>query len=166
MKLNYGMKLKIENMFDLVNSKWIVASLAIFLIGCGENENASELGDPIKKDKVRIDNVINDPSEILPFIKYVIQTDSLELLTELCHPDPNRIRHRNALFLCQIGTDNLERIDTFRNWFANASIDSTIVVIADTVWMPLQLGNGEKHPTMVLEKEGEKWYLVGFDWKD
>jgi hypothetical protein len=112
-----------------------------------------------------INAVIANPEQFLPFIKDVIAIDSIALLKDLCHPDQSRIRFRNAYTLCNIRTDDMQEIDKFRHWFKNASVQGKIEQMGDTAWIPVELGDDERHPIIILERINEQWYFVGMEWK-
>ena len=140
--------------------------LAVILMSCGGNDSSTDQNIESEQTTPReVNVVIHEPEEFLPFIHEVITLDSLELLKNLCHPDVSRIRFNNAHTVCNIRSDDMVEIDKFLHWFSNASVDGEIRTAGDTTWIPLQLGNGERHPVAILEKENDRYYLTGFEWK-
>ena len=111
-----------------------------------------------------VNNIITSPDQFLPVVQEILHQDSLELLRNICHPDPSRIRYNNANTLCNISSDNMMEIEKCKNWFSNSSVIDEIILNADTAWIPVQLGGGERHPIIILEKDNEQWYLVGMEW--
>jgi len=154
-----------------------ILPLTIFLQSCSGTEaveetdsysegNTSEELTPTSPQATEIleSPAITDPDQFLPYIQEAIRLDTLELMKELCHPDQSRIRYGNAFTVCGIRTANMDDIDKFRRWFGPAKLSGDIRLDADTAFLPTVLGDDERHPTVVLEKLEDRWYLVGMEW--
>ena len=137
-----------------------IFSILFLMIAC-RNDNTQR---SVSEAQSGINPVIANPEQFLTFIKDVIVLDSMAMLKDLCHPDQNRIRFRNAYTLCNIRTDDMQEIDKFRHWFGNASVQGEIVQKADTAWIPVELGDDERHPIIILERMNEQWFFVGMKW--
>lgn len=128
--------------------------------------DANEYQEHDVNEQVEISNFkIESPDQFLPLVHRILHQDTLELLRNLCHPDPARIRFSNAYTLCNIGSDDMMEIEKCKNWFGNSSVIDEIKVEVDTAWMPVQLGGGERHPIIILENYNGQWYLVGMEWQ-
>ena len=124
----------------------------------------SDPQEDVHEANIELNTTITDPTQFIPFIKEVISLDSMELLRELCHPDQSRIRFNNAYTLCNIANDDMSQIEKCKNWFINASVTGDITIDVDTARVPAQLGGGDRHPVIILERKNERWYLVGMEW--
>lgn len=137
-----------------------IMSTVVIVVSC----NNSDPQGSEHEANIELNPIITDPTQFIPFVQEVIALDSMELLRELCHPDPTRIRFNNANTLCNIAYDDMSQVEKCKNWFGNSSVVGDITIDGDTARVPAQLGGGDRHPTIILEKQNERWYLVGMEW--
>ena len=122
---------------------WITLVFAsLILAACGESENK------------KMDPILYEPSEFLPFLRWAIEVDSLELLQKLCHPDPSRIYSEGTSAFCNIATEESERIEKFKQWFGNCTQEGEITIEKDMAYVRALIAGGELHSVHFLEERG------------
>ena len=170
MKLNFGMTSRSNRSTQFTNNLFL-AILTLILIGCGRDGNVENAANDTNEARMpngqnSIQLPLNSPDDFVPVIHEIIRIDSLELLKALCHPNSEQIRYNNAYTVCEIRTSDMSDIDKFRHWFGGSSVTGETEIDLDTALIPVELGNDERHPTIILEKFEDHWYLVGMDWKE
>lgn len=144
---------------------WISIITVSFLLaacgGAGPPENVQDKEVKISMTPTRtLDLSVNDPAEFLPFIHQAIRLDSLELIQLICHPDPSRVRNDQTRAFCNIAVEGSDKINDFKRWYKNATVQGDIWAKGDTAWIPTKLADGEKYSLLVLERSKGQWYLV------
>lgn len=138
----------------------LIVTISTLSVACGGPENEGSTNT-----KTQLEPVLNDPSEFLPFLRWVIEADRLELLQELCHPDPSRIYSEGTVAFCNIASEGPDRIEKFKNWFGTCSQEGEITIEKDMAYVRATIANGEMHSVHFLEKKDDVWYVVNLSVK-
>lgn len=133
----------------------LIVAISTLASACGSPENKDSPQGQGTNTSMRLEPILHEPDQFLPFLRWAIEVDSLELLQQLCHPDPSRIYSAGTLSFCNIASEEPERVTKFKNWFGGCSQEGEITIEKDMAYVRSLIANGEIHCVHFLELKTE-----------